>query len=340
MSIHIDQKDKLELKERIDNSINQIRRKRKHKRNVYFLSASAAILLFLIGFNLSFTGENIETSLKNSIVVNKTELSKGGSVKLQVNDDEVVHLAHKQPKLVYSSSGALELKVNDSIVHKSFVTEIKPKINVLMVPFGKSTYLTLSDGTKVWINSGTKLSYPSFFNESSRNVFLEGEAIFEVAHNKEKPFFVHTENSKIKVLGTVFNVSSYSDDITNNVALQSGSVEVEYDKSGLFSKNVIKRLTPGMISTYDKTTEKIELSTANIDDIMSWKNGVLIFKNEPLDRIVKKIARYYNVTINVDKNNVLNKTFSGSLHVKKTVEEIMEVVGQTANIKYEIVFKE
>ncbi|MCF8713843.1 DUF4974 domain-containing protein [Joostella atrarenae] len=328
--------DKMKLMNRINDSINQMKlQKRIRQKRIIFSVAAAVVSIFFVG-HLFYKDNSFQSSPLKKIITQyrESELSEDGEVKLIIGGEKAISLQQKNSELIYSNNGE-EVLANNILVHKSDV-KIESNINALIVPYGKRSFVTLSDGTKVWLNSGTKLSYPSVFNAKKREVYLEGEAIFDVAHNSEKPFFVHTKESEIKVLGTIFNISSYSDEQFIQTALKSGSIEVVYRKSNILGTKIKKKLSPGMISLFDKDTESVEIKTTDVDNVMSWRDGVLIFRNQQLEGIIKKLARYYNVRIEIKNKEELSKTFSGSLHIKKTIEEVMQVIKETTSIDFEI----
>jgi len=173
-------------------------------------------------------------------------------------------------------------------VEESNVSEMSLPENVmhkLMVPSGKRSILQLSDGTRMWLNSGTELDFPSKFGGSTREITVKGEIYIEVAEG-QKPFYVNTSQFRVRVHGTKFNISAYGDE-DNTVVLVEGSVEV---------------VTAGHESTWLSPNEKAAISTGkilketvNVDEYTGWKDGVLIFDQTPISEVLKKIGRYYNV---------------------------------------------
>lgn len=162
---------------------------------------------------------------------------------------------------------------------------------VLSTPRGGQYQITLSDGTKVWLNAESKLIYPHQFAEGTRSVELEGEAYFEVAYQANSPFVITTSREKIEVLGTHFNVNSYSADQSSTVALLEGKVKVSLEDK------VSEILRPGQQSVVSNGS--MEVQTVNVEEIVAWKNGEFMFNNETLDRIMLKLSRWYDLDISV-----------------------------------------
>ena len=151
-----------------------------------------------------------------------------------LSDGKSIPLNSKESEIKYDTSGEKVIIDNDTI-HQKIVAE-KPVTNRVIIPYGKSSQLTLSDGSKVWLNAGSQLLYPSVFDKKQREVLLIGEAYFEVAHNKEVPFIVRTEHADIEVLGTCFDVLAYPDDQMFQTVLVKGSVSIETKRPGFLSR--------------------------------------------------------------------------------------------------------
>jgi ferric-dicitrate binding protein FerR (iron transport regulator) len=201
----------------------------------------------------------------------------------------------------------------------------------MIVPFGKRSSMELSDGTKVWLNSGSKLVYTPVFKGEIREVFLEGEAYFEVAKNADKPFYVRTVAFKIKVLGTKFNVKAYSDDNQSNTVLSEGKVSMKLNDQ-LFSKEVI--LSPYQKSTLLRNSDTFQIS--KVDDISkytSWIYGYLEFDRENLADVLKSISRYYNINIEL-KLGDKPKIISGKLDLKTEHERMLNGLARLSNTRY------
>lgn len=170
--------------------------------------------------------------------------------------------------------------------------------------------LILADGSKVWLNAASSITFPTEFTGKERIVKVSGEAYFEVAHNKARPFKVITEQQEIRVLGTHFNVKSYADDATISTTLLEGSVKIKDLSSGASGM-----LLPGQQAKLNKGSRQIGIAAANIDEVIAWKNGFFMFDNQKITSIMKSMSRWYNVEveyINSDNNERFGGTFSRS----------------------------
>jgi ferric-dicitrate binding protein FerR (iron transport regulator) len=193
----------------------------------------------------------------------------------------------------------------------------------------------LADGTKVWLNAGSHFAFPQEFDEQKREVFLEGEAYFEVAKNKNKPFIVSTQTIEVEVFGTKFNLSAYQSDNFSETVLLEGSVSVQ-SKGKLFNDKTT--LTPNQKAIY--RSDKNELIRSAVPDAelhISWINGWYQFSNESLVVVMAKIERYYNVKLQYDQK-IESKALpvSGKLDLTKSLNEAMTVLSKVAKINFQI----
>lgn len=192
-------------------------------------------------------------------------------------------------------------------------------IQQLYVPSGQRAELTLSDGTKVWLNSRSRLFYPQSFGKE-RKVKLEGEAYFCVTHNEHQDFVVQTSNVDIKVLGTEFNVKAYTETPFQQVDLLKGKVELTAGVLG--SKSISMKPNESI----RLTGNRIERSRIDDYDYFKWTEGLLCFDNEPISSIFKKLEIYYDIQIVVDKKDFQDEPYSGKFRTKDGVEQVLKVL--------------
>jgi len=230
-----------------------------------------------------------------------------------------------QTTIKQTSSGKLTIN-NDTIDIQS--NKETSAMNQIIIPYGKRSEITLADGTHIWLNSGSKLCYPSEFKADSREVSLSGEAFFEVKSNPKKPFYVYTKDIRIKVLGTSFNVSSYKEDNTLQTVLLHGKVSA--GKNKLFAKTI--DLVPGERMIYDKSRDNFSKDKVDVNLYASWVNGYLIFDNIPITEVYKKLKRYYNQDI-VAGEGLETITFSGKLDLKENLKDVLENISFASSVK-------
>ncbi|WP_316837778.1 FecR family protein [Pedobacter nutrimenti] len=198
--------------------------------------------------------------------------------------------------------------------------------NTLTIPQGGQYTITLSDGTHVIMNSASTLKYPVSFSKSERVVELNGEAYFEVSHDKSKPFKVITHQQVVEVLGTHFNINSYGDDNTVKTVLEEGSVKV-YTKSGT------KMLKPGQQSVLKEN--HLDVGEADLEEALAWKNGYFRFNNESIKTIMPRLARWYNIEITFD-GNVSDIGFYGTISRSKNISEVLKMLETTKSVHFKI----
>ncbi len=203
--------------------------------------------------------------------------------------------------------------------------------NEIHVPNGEKSNITLYDGTKVWLNSGTTFKYPVAFSKGERDVFVEGEAFFEVAKDRKKPFIVHAGEVNVRVLGTRFNVYCYPEEDILHTTLEKGAVDI-FLRSGPNKKFSLK---PGEQFEYSKSAKAPHLFKVNTRLYTSWKENILRFENAPLSEIFKKMERWYDVKFVVDKNLDVSECYTTSIKTE-SLREMLEVLSLTTDMKYEI----
>ena len=324
--------ERAKLKSRIIRSAKLLRKDAKRQQRAMLLYGAAASIVVLFAVFTVFD-KSSEQSLQDFIDEDESIVDFGSSdqVIVVLGEREKIQLKEKNNTLKYSSTGK-DLHVGTGEKYRQTLEdEKKPVFNTILVPYGKRTDVTLSDGTKIWINSGSRLIYPAIFKDKEREVFLEGEAIFEVAHNPSKPFRVISTNQEIKVLGTVFNVSTYPDDEMASTALKSGSVLVTYDQD--YEKSF--KMTPGTMAGYNNKTKEIQMHNVDIDEYFGWREGFLSLKNRDLGYITTKLSRYYGVEIFIEENHLKTETFSGKLDLKENLGQVIQTIGEASNFSAE-----
>ncbi|MDT7828367.1 DUF4974 domain-containing protein [Pricia sp. S334] len=335
MSDTFDEDRKNRLNDRILASVDRYD-SRKRVIRISYISSIAAILIIGIFTYSYFDQATSPSNLLQKAAASSNLDTSGSEVRLILNDQEEIGISDKEPELVYSSNGTAIKINNERSLNQSTDRPGRTSYNTLVVPLGTKSQLTLSDGSKVWINSGSKLTYPSRFAKGKREVALEGEAIFEVAHNTESPFHVLAGGNDIKVLGTVFNVTSYRDDDYVSTALQSGSVEIGYtDESRFFDSDKSITIVPGTLASYNKKKQKINAKKTDIAPYFSWRDGEFIFQNDDLRYIMKKISRHYGVSITITDDTLARQTFSGNLDIDNDLDTVMEIMKRTSNFEIE-----
>lgn len=206
--------------------------------------------------------------------------------------------------------------------------EAEIQTNRLLIPKGKTYQIVLPDSTTVTLNAESELVFPSRFGSATREVTLEGEAFFQVRHNAEVPFIVHTEQLDIHVLGTTFNVSSYADEEVSRTTLVKGAVRIEQDGE-------TQLLRPSEQYIYNKVTKAKETHTVDTDMYTAWVNNEYIFQNTPLSEILTKIGHWYEFQTTYETPSLKEKRFSFIIGREASLDQIIRFINSTEEIYIE-----
>lgn len=315
-SINIDKAWKVQ-----ENRINKSR-----SLHINHLMRYAAIIIPIIGISLFWMISQNKTPLPSPKLVDLSTI-EGGKHKalLTMGDGKTVNLTDVNQ--VIANTEGLSIKA-DSSGKLEYVSakEAKASYNTLYVPRAGEYQLILPDGTKVWLNSDTKLIYPTVFTGKTRKVSLEGEAYFSVAKNKKKPFIVTSKNMNIKVLGTEFNFNSYDTRESIDVVLIEGSVRY---KTG----NKTDILKPGQKVSRYKTSGKVSASNVDVNKYIAWKEGIYMFDNISLGDLSEEISRWYDVEVFFVNQSIKDKLFTGVIEKYKSLKFIVELLESTNSVK-------
>ena len=214
---------------------------------------------------------------------------------------------------------------------KNYQRNQVPIYNELFAAFGTRSALKLSDGTSVWLNSGSSIKYPDRFVGNKRIVELKGEAYFEVEHDPERPFIVETSSISVKATGTKFNVSGYDLAEETEVTLVSGKVEVNLKDTNKNIKST--KLDPDQHYAFNKASGTSSITTEDTYKYISWKDGKLIFRNEPLSEVIKKISQVFNVDIELQGTLLQDYRYRATFQ-DESLAEILKLLKISSPIDY------
>lgn len=287
---------------------------------------SAAIAILLVGISLLFLGR------EGKMDGNKLEIVSGNAkAVLVLNNGEVIDLSEKNKSEIIVTE---ELSVRNTGKQLSYTVatvagqEPKEEYNELVIPRGGEFVLVLADGTKVWLNSQTKIKYPVAFNDTVRKVFLEGEAYFEVVKNLECPFHVCMKNGvDVEVLGTSFNVRAYSDENIVETVLEEGKVKMSKD-----GETVI--LNPGVKAKY-LSGGTIQVDEVDTELYTAWRTGQYIFMNEKVENILKHLERWYNIEVFYKSEKVKSILFSGDVKKYDDINILLDAMEAAGGVYFE-----
>ena len=313
------------LEKRIDDDVKST------SKVTYFKSISrvfkyAAIAIVFLG--LGYFYQQGYFSNKSELIIPSESITlelENGNIQI-INEDGSTKVVDTKGNVVGTQTGT-------QLVYSSNLVKEKLVYNTLTVPYGKRFEIQLSDGTNVHLNAGTSLKYPvKFIKGENRQVFLNGEAFFDVTSDKNHPFIVNAESLNVEVFGTEFNVSAYPEDSTTDVVLVEGSV-------GLYNENETLKdgvtIVPGTKGSHEKKQNNISTEKVNIEIYTQWMQGGLVFRNSTFENISKKLERHYNVKI-INNNEHLNKEVFNASFKQESIDIVLSYFSDSYNIEYTI----
>lgn len=289
--------------------------------------AAVALLFFSIGALFFYKQEQFDLQLYSQRL---SEPIPENSAKLIRANGEDILLKENKSVLKYQSDGKLVVN-NDTIISSLSTAVNATAMNQLIIPYGKTSEVLLPDGTKVFLNAGSRLVYPEIFAGKTREVFLAGEAYFEVKHNENLPFVVQLSDLRIKVLGTRFNISAYPTDNVIETVLAEGRVNLEKNNAGLFDKTT--ELVPNQLASFDRANSKATVREVDADEYILWTKGLMQFESTDLNRILKRIERFYNIRFQYSDPLLGGLRISGKMELKENRDEICDRIARAASVK-------
>ena len=262
----------------------------------------------------------------------------GGDARLVLSTGDEISLKKDNSSIALTADEQLRIN-NDSVIDlrgkAAGITE-PGRMNEVIVPFGKKSQLVLEDGTKVWLNAGSRFAFPTRFTGKKREVVLEGEAYFEVAKSSERPFLVNAGEVSVRVLGTRFNLSAYPTDGVIEAMLVEGSVAMtEKSGPGFSRKEVV--IIPNQLGSFNRTEKSMVVRNEPDTDIyIAWTEGWFQFSKEDLFTVFKKLERFYDVKFVYPSDFNSPDLISGKLDLKDTPEQVMRALADVARIEYRI----
>lgn len=292
--------------------------------------AASAVLVGIASF--LFLKKETPEAEKPPMLTTINDVAPGGNkATLTLADGSIIDLSDSQEGIII---GENEIKYQDgSSVLNDDAVRTSQRVS-LSTPNGGQYQITLSDGTKVWLNAGSKLSYPRKFTGSERRVELQGEAYFEVAKQQNMQntqstsrFIVSSAGQEVIVLGTHFNINAYPDEKELKTTLLEGSVQVSTSASST-------TLSPGQQAIQKNGILKTQI--VNTEDEVAWKNGYFMFNNEDLESIMKKIGRWYALAIKFEDPTLKAETFFGTMSKFENSSKVLNMLERTGIVRFEI----
>jgi len=329
------EQDRAMLKNRIKQRVDKQRSKKIPARKTVPSWYYAAAVALVIGCALwYYTPMPVE---KHDTVAQRDSIIPGrNSATLMLEDGKTIALSDLHDGIIIGDS----VKYEDG----QLISSVKEgQMLTLQTPRGGQYQITLPDGTRVWLNAASSLRYPTQFGNRERRVYLEGEAYFEVTEmvspdvkgiGANVPFLVQSDGQTVEVLGTQFNISAYSDDKITHTTLVEGRVNVSLSNTNSTNDDVSRSLRPGQQSLLHDNG--LQVNNVNVRQFTAWKEGKFVFEEEPLENILKTLARWYDVEV-VYQGNRSYGTFTGSVGRYEHISGILDKIAFTQAVKFEIV---
>ena len=286
--------------------------------------AAAVVLVVGVAFCVSLY---MKQPAEKMAAVEVTSVPEAGA-QLILSSGELVDLDDRQ-ELAEENVRITRQHKELTYLNQDTVREREVRYNTLVIPRGGDFKVTLADGTIVWLNSCTRLRYPLDFKGDVREVFLEGEAYFEVAKDAKHPFVVRTADVDVRVLGTRFNLSAYEDDALVSTTLEEGSVEV----STPLGKQVIR---PNEQLVFNVKEGKVDCRDVDASVYSAWKDGMFVFEDETLERIMKRLQMWYDVEVFFSSEDVKSCRFTGDLKRYDDFSRIVRMIEEVAGVSIQI----
>lgn len=304
-----------------------LRRQNKWRERIKYAAIFLLPLSLALALWLKAPVQPVELAVQAPVVENnKPVLTLAGGERiiltdsLKVSETDGTWVAGENGELVYTKQAEDTMVAPQTLLY-----------NRLEVPRGAEYFLTLADGSKIWLNSETVIRYPVNFTGEKREVYLEGEAFFKVAKDPERPFVVHAAETQVEVLGTEFNVRNYSDELEVATTLVNGRVRLTTEKE---NRQVI--LEPGEQGSIDKATGKMGVQTVDAYLFTAWKDARFVFRNTRMEDLLNTLSRWYDLTIFYQNNAVKDIRFTGDMARMVDFRQLLGIIEANERIQFSI----
>lgn len=313
-----------EVWEKIEKDL--VLKKRFPLRRLVYICSAASVAVFVFFFLYSELNQSdYSDSLDKYVAILEKPVMDDPQIQVYLSAQDKITVEDTKASVAYSSQG--KVLINEKIQESDSLKAVEQEYNQIIVPKGKYTHLTLSDGSTVHINSGTRVVYPRVFSGNCREIYVEGEVCLDVVKNEKTPFVVKTSQFNVEVLGTVFNVNAYEEDVKGEVVLVNGSVCLS-DKH----RQKIELKPNQLVAVEDGHIGKIK--SVDASDYIAWTKGTLILNLTPLSEVFKKLERFYgqNIIVAEEAGTLRMK---GKVDLQQSLDDLIVLISATAPITYE-----
>jgi transmembrane sensor len=320
--------------------IQEERRETRHRRIVLARRwIAAASVIFVVVFAGSYFWHADQNSKPGrgvaQVVKPRTDLPPGSNkARLWLGDGSVIDLADAKNGTIKHEAGARIEKKDGQLIYGFSQQAEASEMNTIQTPRGGQYEVIMADGTKVWLNSASSMSYPTTFTGKNRQVTLKGEAYFEVAEDKNKPFKVSVGDVQVEVLGTHFDVMAYEDENAINTTLLAGEVRVTSTASAsrALAGSASRVLAAGQEASMDRSSGSLSVNEVDADESIAWKNGFFDFKGVSIETVMRQLARWYDV--DVEYEGKTDKHFRGTISRSENVSAVFKMLELTGEVHF------
>lgn len=312
--------------------ITKRQRTRKNRRMKTIIRYAAILTLPIVAASIFLLQKNDRQAIVSISEVikpgeHKAVLITGGGDRITLSDSTLSPIQEQNGMIV----NVMNNKVFYTLPEDSLCTQESPIFNTLQIPRGGEYFLTLADGTEVWLNAETEIRYPVQFTGNKRVVYLDGEAYFTVAPDKKKPFTVVSTHASVSVLGTQFNFRAYPDEQDVQTTLVSGSVIMQSEK---YKQQV--KLVPGEQGVLEKRSANLTKLEVNTYLYMAWKDGRFAFRDARLEDLFNILARWYDLSVFYQSPEAKDIRFTGDLNKTDDFKSILKIIEQNERVTFTV----
>jgi transmembrane sensor len=322
--------DQVDLK---NDNVKQLPVSEAKSQNIWKRIAVAASIILVLGVGGYFLSNSQQSHPQVAKAPQRNDIAPGKNraTLTLANGKKIILSDAVKGDLVEEAGARITKTANGQVVYTVVGTDsAKPnQFNTLSTANGETYKINLPDGTEVWLNAASSLTYPTVFTGKTREVALKGEGYFEVAKNKEKPFIVTANGAQIKVLGTHFNVSAYLDDQAVTATLVEGSIQMKNS----YTSALIK---PGQQGIATPQKDDLSVQPADTEQAIAWVNGNFSFNDATIKEVMKLASRWYNVQVYYTDSHIETKKLRGTVSRYKNITELLDNITLTSAIHYKL----
>lgn len=306
-----------------------------YKRTSFRVAASVILLVAVFFLIKTNTQKNIASPENPIAAVQIQDILPGGNKAiLQLADGSTIILDSSNNGNIANQGETKIIKIDGQLAYNADGSSKEVLYNTISTPRGGQYQLILADGSKVWLNAASSLHFPTSFTGKERKVTLTGEGYFEVAKNAEMPFKVDVAGKgTVEVLGTHFNINAYENEPAINTTLLEGAVKFSTNSP---AKKEEVHLIPGQQAQFKYDGQITVIKKADLESVMAWKNGNLIFQGEGLQYVMRQLERWYNIDVEY-KGKISSEEFVGNISRNVNISKILKMLEATGSVKFEIV---